>query len=185
MGRIPRLALLVVACAALFIAPASASASQWDRLLAPETACPGQDDASLPVAAQVQAMVCMHNWARSQQHLSGLRVSKQLRASSRRKAHDIQRCGQFSHSACGRSAFYWEQRVGFFRGTYGAGENLALTYGPDTTVRAAMDLWLNSPEHRENLLRPQYRNVGIALVEGRFRGSNGAHIWVAQFGYHH
>jgi uncharacterized protein YkwD len=183
MARKPIIALLAVACALLLL-PAGATASRWDRLLAPETACPGQDDASLPVRVQEDAMVCMHRWARAQEHLSGLQISKQLRASSKRKARDIQRCGQFSHYACGRNAFYWEQRVGFFRGTYGAGENLALTYGADTTVRRAMDLWLNSSEHRQNLLRPQYRNVGIALVEG-FRGSRGAHIWVAQFGYHH
>ena len=87
--------------------------------------------------------------------------------------------------ACGRDAFYWEQRVGLFRGSYGAGENLALTFGSETTARGAMDLWLNSPEHRRNLLAPQYRNVGISLVTGRFRGNGDAHIWVAQFGYHH
>ena len=98
--------------------------------------------------------------ARSQEHLSALSVSRQLRASANRKAHDIKRCGQFSHYACGRNPFYWEQRVGFFRGSYGALENLALTFGPGTTVRGAMDLWLNSPEHRRNLLAPQYRNVG-------------------------
>lgn len=130
-------------------------------------------------------MLCLHRWARHQSHLSGLHVSKQLRASSARKARDIKRCHQFSHYACGRDAFYWEQRVGFFRGTYGAGENLALTYGADTTPRATMDLWLNSPEHRRVLLSRRYRNVGMRLVTGSFEGNSGAHIWVAQFGYHH
>ena len=48
MARKPITALLVVACA-LFVIPASASASgSWDRLLAPESACPGQIDGSLP-----------------------------------------------------------------------------------------------------------------------------------------
>ena len=186
MGRIPTIAVLAVAFVLLAILPASASASgHWDRLLAPESACPGQSDGSLPRPIQVQSMICMHNWARSQEHLSALSVSRQLRASANRKAHDIKRCGQFSHYACGRNPFYWEQRVGFFRGSYGAGENLALTFGSETTVRGAMDLWLNSPEHRRNLLAPQYRNVGISLVTGRFRGNGDAHIWVAQFGYHH
>jgi uncharacterized protein YkwD len=185
MARKPIIALLAAACA-LFVIPASASASgSWDRLLAPESACPGQSDGSLPRPVQVQAMICMHNWARSQEQLSGLSVSKQLRASSNRKAHDIKRCGQFSHYACGRNPFYWEQRAGFLRGTYGVGENLAFTTGTNNTVREAMDLWLNSTEHRQNLLAPQYRQVGISLVTGRFRGNRDAHIWVAQFGYHH
>jgi uncharacterized protein YkwD len=185
MGRFRTIVLLAVAVA-LFALPAAASASgSWDRLLAPESACPGQNDASLPAATQVEAMVCMHRWARNQEHLSGLHVSRQLLSSSARKAQDITRCGQFSHYACGRDAFYWEQRVGFFRGTFGAGENLALTYGADTTVRGAMDLWLNSPEHRQVLLTPRYRDVGVTLVTGSFDGNSGAHIWVAQFGYHH
>ncbi len=166
--------------------PAVASASDpYAGLLAPESACPGQSDASLPVAVQEQTMICLHRWARYQDHLSGLRVSKQLRASAARKARDIRRCRQFSHYACRRNAFYWEQRVGFFRGTFGVGENLALTYGADASPRATMDLWLNSDEHRRNLLSPRYRIVGMALVIGSFEGNSGAHIWVAQFGYHH
>jgi uncharacterized protein YkwD len=130
-------------------------------------------------------MICMHRWARAHEHLSGLHVSKQLRASSARKASDIRRCGQFSHDACGRNPFYWQGRVGFLRGSFGAGENLALTYGADTTVRGAMDLWLNSDEHRHVLLTPAYRDIGMSLVTGQFDGNSGAHIWVAHFGYHH
>ena len=178
------IALLSIAVAAM-VTPALASADTYAGLLAPDSACPGQNDASLPVATQVNAMVCMQRWARDQQRLPGLRVSKQLRASSTRKALDIRHCGQFSHYACGRDAFYWEQRVGFFHGTYGAGENLALTYGTDTTVRGAMDLWLNSAEHRRTLRTSRYRDVGVTLVTGQFDGNDGAHIWVAQFGYHH
>jgi uncharacterized protein YkwD len=166
--------------------PATASASDpYAGLLAPESACPGQFDASLPASTQEETMVCLSRWARHHHHLSGLHVSKQLRASSTHKARDIRRCHDFSHYACGRNAFYWEQRVGFFRGTFGAGENLALTYGADTSPRGTMDLWLNSPEHRSVLLSPRFRNIGMALVTGHFDGNDGAHIWVAPFGYHH
>ena len=173
---------LAVAFVFLAVLPASASASApWDRLLAPESACPGQSDGSLPRPIQVQSMICMHNWARSQEHLSALGVSRQLRASANRKAHDIKRCGQFSHSACGRNVFYWERRVGFFRGSYGAGENLALTFGSDTTVRGAMDLWLNSPEHRRNLLDPSFRIVGVGALRGTFSGRPGTLMVTTDF----
>jgi uncharacterized protein YkwD len=181
-----RIAVLAVACA-LCVVPATASASaseSWDRLLAPEAACSVQTDGSLPRAVQVQTMICMHNWARAQEQVSGLGVSKKLRTSSSRKAQDIKRCGQFSHYACGRDAFYWERRVGFLRGTYGVGENLVFTAGAAGTVRQAMNMWLNSSEHRHNLLAPEYREFGISLVTGRFHRSRNAHIWVAQFGYH-
>ena len=129
-------------------------------------------------------MLCMHRWARAQEGLSGLHVSKQLRSSSARKARDIRRCQDFAHDACGRDAFYWEQRVGFLRGTYCVGENLVFTAGAASTVREAMGMWLNSSEHRHNLLAPEYREIGVSLVTGRFHRSKNAHIWVAQFGYH-
>src|SRR5262249_39722821 len=115
---------------ALFALPGSAQASgPWDFLLAPESACPGQSDASLPRSQQVMTMVCMYDWARAREGVGGLRVVRQLRASSARKAHDIKRCHQFSHEACGRPAFYWPQHLGFFRGSAGLAENLALGSG--------------------------------------------------------
>lgn len=48
-----------------------------------------------------------------------------------------------------------------------AGENLARDFSdPDSTVNA----WMNSPSHKENLLSPKYKEIGIAVVEGDFNG---------------
>ena len=185
MKALRKAALGVLACAFLAV-PATAGASgPWDSLLAPESACPGQSDASLPVPTQVQTMVCMHRWARAQRGLSGLHVSKQLRSSSARKARDIRRCQDFSHDACGRDAFYWFKRVGFLRGFFGAGENLEFGNGEAATVRGAMSAWLNSDDHRDVLLTPSFDDVGIGFASGTFKGYSGVAIWVAHFGYHH
>jgi uncharacterized protein YkwD len=186
MGRWTRTILLTGLAVAALAAPAVASASDpYEGLLAPESACPGQSDPSLSNSAKEQAMVCMHRYARSHAGDGGIHRVKSLHRSSAHKARDIRRCDQFSHSACGRDAFYWFQRVGFFRGTYGGGENLALTYGSNSTVREAMDLWLNSDEHRHVLLTRDYDDIGVSIVSGSFDGNSGATIWVAHFGYHH
>jgi uncharacterized protein YkwD len=197
LGRLPqapirpvmkglRNVVLAVLAGALLALPATASASgSWDSLLAPESACPGQSDTSLSPAVQEQTMVCMHRWARAQQGLPGLHVSKQLRSSSDRKARDIRRCQDFSHDACGRDAFYWFKKVGFMRGSFGAGENLELGNGEAATVRGAMSAWLNSDEHRTVLLTPSFDDVGISVVSGQFKGFSGVAVWVAHFGYHH
>jgi uncharacterized protein YkwD len=170
----------------LLAAPAAASASgSWDSLLAPESACPDQSDSTLPTSVQEQTMVCMNRWARAQEGLGGLHVSKQLRSSSARKARDIRRCQDFNHDACGRDAFYWFKRVGFLRGTFGAGENLELGNAEAATVRGAMSAWLNSDEHRSVLLTQNFDDVGISMVSGQFKGYSGVAIWVAHFGYHH
>jgi uncharacterized protein YkwD len=186
MGRWTRTFLLAgLAVVALAIPAAASAADQYAGLLAPESACPGQTDPSLSTAAKEQAMVCMHRYARSHAGAGGIHSIRSLRSSSGHKARDIRRCGQFSHYACGRDAFYWFQRVGFFRGTYGGGENLALTYGANSTVRDAMDLWLNSDEHRHVLLTRDYDDIGVSVVSGHFDGQGDATIWVAHFGYHH
>jgi uncharacterized protein YkwD len=178
--------LLAALTGVLLAVPAAASASgPWDSLLAPEEACPGQSDPTLSAATQEQAMICMHRWARDQEGLSGLHLSKQLRSSSARKARDIRRCQDFNHDACGRDAFYWFKRVGFLRGSFGAGENLELGNGEAATVRGAMSAWLNSAEHRSVLLTPSFDDVGISVVSGQFKGYSGIAIWVAHFGYHH
>ena len=183
--KLSRIALATVA-SAIFLAPAGASASgRWDNLLAPESACPGQSERSLPIAAREETMVCMHNWARTQKGLKALNPMKKLRSSSHRKARDIRHCRQFSHEACGRDAFYWFRRVGFMRGSWGAGENLAYGHGRRGTVRRTMSAWLNSDMHRSVLLTPNFDDVGISMVSGKFRGHRRVAIWVAHFGYHH
>lgn len=48
-----------------------------------------------------------------------------------------------------------------------AGENLAKNfYGSDNVISA----WMASPTHKENLLNPKYRDIGIAVVEGVLNG---------------
>ena len=48
-----------------------------------------------------------------------------------------------------------------------AGENLAKNfYNSDDVVTA----WMNSPTHRDNLLHPKYKDIGIAVVEGNLNG---------------
>jgi uncharacterized protein YkwD len=178
-----RIALAVVALALLGFIPAEASAAGYDDLLAPESACPGQEDLGLSPAAQAQVMVCMHNWARAQSGAAPLQMTKKLRASSRAKAKDIRRCKQFSHTACHRDAFYWFNRFRYFHGRSGAGENLAMGSNSAGDVRSMMSAWLNSPVHRGVLLDSKFTQVGISDLIAKFRGYRSMHIWVAHFGY--
>jgi uncharacterized protein YkwD len=185
MVRITRRLAVTAVASLLLVMPAVAVAEgPWDSLLAPASACPGQSDASAPGGAQELTMLCMHNYARAASGLAPLISSKQLRVSSARKAKDMKACNNFSHEACGRNAFYWLRKVGFLHGTYGVGENLAFGSGALGSVRTIMSNWLNSDEHRTNLLMPAFREIGIGMAEGRFLGHGGTQIWVAHVGYH-
>lgn len=59
-----------------------------------------------------------------------------------------------------------------------AGENLAKNfYQSDEVMRA----WMNSPTHRDNLLNPKYRDIGIAVVDGVLNGQKTTLV-VQEFG---
>lgn len=45
------------------------------------------------------------------------------------------------------------------------GENLAIDFSSGDELFKA---WLDSPTHRENILRPEFQEIGIAIVSGRY-----------------
>ena len=50
-----------------------------------------------------------------------------------------------------------------------AGENLAKNFQDSAGVVTA---WMNSPSHRDNMLKPSYRDVGFAVVNGKLQGED-------------
>jgi uncharacterized protein YkwD len=127
-------------------------------------------------------MRCLVDFARTSEGLRPLKVrGTRLMAAADRKARDILRCGDFSHTACGRS-FTFHMRA-YTTGCYGAGENIAWGSGSLGTVRSIMSGWLHSDGHRANLLNPRYRHHGVALRTGALRGHAGAAVWVHHLGY--
>ena len=50
-----------------------------------------------------------------------------------------------------------------------AGENLARDFSNPT---AAVNAWMASPTHKENLLSPKYKEIGIGVVEGDLSGTD-------------
>ncbi|HTK03397.1 MAG TPA: CAP domain-containing protein [Alphaproteobacteria bacterium] len=50
-----------------------------------------------------------------------------------------------------------------------AGENLARDFSDSSSTVTA---WMNSPTHRENILNPNYREIGIGVVNGNLSGAD-------------
>ena len=90
------------------------------------------------------------------------------------------RCTDFNHDACEIDAAE-EVRAGGYRGAWG--ENLVIASGRIGAPRPALDAWLNSPHHRENLFDPQWRVMGLAVQHlDRFGDDKDMWLWVNQFG---
>jgi uncharacterized protein YkwD len=180
----PRSLLLAIASLAMLVTASTAAAETPGALIAPTSVCPGQSKPSAPVEAQQSAMRCMANFARAQLGLNELAEAEQLDQSADDKAGDILDCDSFSHFACGREFAYWMRQTGYTAtDCWRVGENLAWGVGGYGTVRAIFRAWMNSPEHRENLLG-DYAQVGTSLRVGTLGGRPGTHVWAQHFGSH-
>lgn len=82
------------------------------------------------------------------------------------KGKDMAEKQYFSHdSPEGVTPWFWIQKVGY--NFLYAGENLAIDFTEATDVEKA---WLNSPAHRANIMNIDFREIGIAVVEGVYQG---------------
>jgi uncharacterized protein YkwD len=128
-------------------------------------------------AALASQMVSDVNRLRRSHGLSPLRISTKLSAAAAQHTQEMARLGYFSHDSADGSAFW--RRVQHYYGSSGrkywsVGENL-LWASPDVDAAGSLKMWLASPEHRANLLRGEWREIGLAVVHvpsapGVFKG---------------
>jgi uncharacterized protein YkwD len=126
-------------------------------------------------------MLCLINFARRRAGLNRLQASPVLSLAGSFKARDVVRCRRFAHTACGRNARAVADEAGYPHVAWG--ENLYLGPGARGAPRPALDRWLNSPHHRENLLNPTWTEQGIARRSARhFTYGFDAAVWASEFG---
>jgi uncharacterized protein YkwD len=106
------------------------------------------------------------NAVRHQHGLTPLRLSHALSAAARQHSFEMAARGYFSHSSANGSSF--DRRIQRYYGLAGrrywsVGENL-LWSSPDVSAQGALQMWLNSPEHRANLLASRWREIGLSAV---------------------
>jgi uncharacterized protein YkwD len=116
------------------------------------------------------------NSLRQSHGLVPLRLSSKLGLAARQHSTEMAARGYFSHSSADGSRF--DRRIGRFypmgmRRYWSVGENL-LWSSPDVSAADALHMWLDSPEHRKNMLTARWREIGISAVHSAFaRGTYG------------
>jgi uncharacterized protein YkwD len=165
-------------------APAASAARDVDSLLAPASTCPESARIGTPIGTQLRAMNCLVEYARSRAGLQGLRPSRELDRVATSKVEADVRCGEFTHTPCGVSFVSTYFRVGYARAAeFVVGENLAWAADSKTSPRDIMRMWLHSPPHLRNLLEPEWRDCGLAVLASiDFLGHRGAVLWATEFG---
>ena len=114
----------------------------------------------------VQQLLGGTNAKRQEAGLSPLALSSTLSVAAANKAEDMFSKNYWAHNSPA-GATPWDFVTGAgYRYTV-AGENLAKNF---STSQGVVDAWMASPSHRANILKPNYRDVGLAVVNGTLNG---------------
>lgn len=115
---------------------------------------------------QVEQLLAETNARRQAEGIPPLVLNQQLSEAAAGKAADMFGNDYWAHvSPKGKTP--WDFIVGAGYRYSVAGENLAKNFQDSSGV---VNAWMNSPTHRENLLKSNYKEVGFAVVNGRLQG---------------
>jgi uncharacterized protein YkwD len=131
-------------------------------LLAPAAAVASgsSQTASLDTGVLVQL-----NAIRVEHGLVPLTLSPELTAAAQAHSSEMVARGYFAHPSANGTPF-WKRIQAYYAqtdGSWSVGENLLWSSG-DIGATAGMAAWMASPPHRENILDPSWRQIGIAAV---------------------
>lgn len=106
------------------------------------------------------------NQERAKSNLDPLTLNPQLTAAALAKAQHMMTHQYWAHvSQDGKEPWTFIREAGYQYRV--AGENLARDF---TNTPNMIRAWLASPTHRDNMLSPRYREIGVAVIDGVLEG---------------
>ncbi len=119
--------------------------------------------AQTPQTAQIEAQVRQKiNQVRQKNGLQPLQNNEKLAQVARKYSRQMMEKNFFSHTGSDGSTLSDRVRAGKII-YWMVGENLFKSKNIPQPVSAAVEGWLASPGHRENLLRPVFRETGVGV----------------------
>ncbi len=175
----PKALVLAVALLAAFVVALTASPAR----------SAAQRETQLPALNRQIALAI--NIYRRAHGLRALHVSAQLNAASRQHSEEMGAGGYFDHSSADGTV-YWKRIQQYYPATnysyWTVGENL-LYSTPTVNAPDALKLWIGSPEHKRNLLDPNWTDLGVSAVHvakaGGVYGGHPVTIVTTDFGARH
>jgi uncharacterized protein YkwD len=116
------------------------------------------------------------NSARAAAGVPPLRASVPLNSAAAWQSQVLANAGYIDHTSPDGSTLIDRLTRARWHGTM-AGEDLAVA----PTASDAVAMWMQSPGHRENLLRPSFHTVGLGLARGVWSGRAALYV-TADFG---
>jgi uncharacterized protein YkwD len=140
-------------------------------------------------AALATRVVVQLNAVRAQRGLAPLRLSRALAAAAALHSREMAQNGYFEHRSADGSPF-WKRIERYYpsgrSSVWKVGENL-LWLSPSVDAPTTLRMWMESPEHRRNVLDHSWHEVGISTLHvsaapGFFHGLE-VTIVTADFGF--
>lgn len=123
-------------------------------------------------------IISLTNKARVQLGGNELQSNTKLTSAAQAKADDMAKQQFFAHTAPdGTMAWDYIKQTSYAYEI--AGENLAITNESAETVITS---WMNSPSHKENIVNPEYNDIGIGIAKyGDYQGHADTTVIVALY----
>jgi uncharacterized protein YkwD len=113
------------------------------------------------------SIVRLVNYERIKKGLEPLTTNEKLTSAAQKKAEDIFKNNFFGHTIADRTFSSWikDEKYEY---SY-IGENLAIDF---ISSEGAINAWLDSPTHKQNLLNDRFKETGVAVLDGKFKDKN-------------
>ena len=136
--------LAVAAALTVSVAPAHAQSSSSSFPQADPSPVTAPDREAGAVEAEI---IRLTNEERAERGLEPLNQDPTLSANSRQWSAQMAAQGTFEHST-----------------GWNVAENIAYTTAPDADAATFVDMWMNSPGHRANILHPDHTRIGVGVA---------------------
>jgi uncharacterized protein YkwD len=131
---------------------------------------------TMRLSAKEERTFRLHNRARKSRGVRPLCVHPALTRAARSHSAAMIRKDRLWHGNVGRRL----KRFGYHWRTYG--ENIACGSGSRGSPKRIFRSWMKSRGHRSNILNRRFREVGVGVDTGTFKGTKGASVYTVDFG---
>lgn len=106
----------------------------------------------------------MINRERAKLGLASVQLDGAMSSAAREHALDMANAGKLNHAGQDGSDTAMRARRGGVSGWHMLGENIAFNQGFDDPVAFAVERWMKSVKHRENIANPAWTHTGLGIA---------------------
>src|SRR3954451_3224086 len=131
-----------------------------------------------------QSVLCLLNSQRTARGLHPLKMNRKLSRAALAHAKNMVERHYFSHNGPDGTPLSRIKKAGYIPrvGLWTVGENLAWGTGTSAAAGQIMTAWMNSPEHKANILTKGFKEIGIGIVASPPSGGGPGATYATTFG---